>query len=198
VNLCAFVFRKYHTLCTFVPLCLKTSNLVNLYSFEIKINLFKIFLFPLHFKFKNYYLLKKTIMQLTKTYLDQLTYKINGACIEVHKILGPGLLESVYHKCLKQEFTLRGIKFSSEMTIPINYKGLILESEFRCDFLVEDSIILELKAVEFMHPIFQTKLMTYMNLAEMPKGILINFNVTHLMSEGQQTFVNELFRHLPH
>jgi GxxExxY protein len=136
-------------------------------------------------------------MQLTKSYLDQLTYKINGACIEVHKALGPGLIESVYHKCLKQEFILRGIKFTSEMTIPIHYKGIDVESELRCDLLVEDAIVLELKAVEVMHPIFQAKLMTYMKLTEKPKGILVNFNVIHLMSEGQQTFVNELYRHLP-
>jgi GxxExxY protein len=136
-------------------------------------------------------------MQLTKSYLDQLTYKINGACIEVHKSLGPGLIESVYHKCLKQEFILRGIKFTSEMTIPIHYKGIDVESELRCDFVIEDAIILELKAVETIHPIFQAKIMTYMKLTKKPKGILVNFNVTHLMTEGQQTFVNELFRYLP-
>jgi GxxExxY protein len=136
-------------------------------------------------------------VQLTKLYLDQLTYKINGACIEVHKTLGPGLFESVYHKCLKQEFRLRGINFASEMTIPIHYKGIDVESEFRCDFLIEKAIVLELKAVEIMHPIFQAKLMTYMKLSEKPKEILVNFNVVHLMSEGQQTFVNDLFRYLP-
>jgi GxxExxY protein len=136
-------------------------------------------------------------MQLTKSYLDQLTYKINGACIEVHKTLGPGLIESVYHKCLKQEFLLRGINFTSEMTIPIHYKGIDVESEFRCDFLVENAIVVELKAVEFLNPIFQAKLMTYMRLTEKPKGLLVNFNVLHLMRDGHQTFVNEIFRNLP-
>ena len=136
-------------------------------------------------------------MLLTKSYLDQLTYKVNGACIEVHKVLGPGLVESVYHQCLKQEFALRGINFQSEMTIPINYKGIYVESEFRCDFLIEKALILEIKAVQLMQPIFQAKLMTYMNLTEKPKGILVNFNVTHLMNEGHQTFVNEIYRNLP-
>ena len=136
-------------------------------------------------------------MYLTKKYIEELTYHINGACIEVHRTLGPGLIESVYHRCLAHEFNERGIEFISEMSIPIEYKGINLHADFRCDFLVENTIVVELKAVEVMHPVFQAKLLTYMRLAEKPKGILINFNVVNLMGEGYKTFVNDLFRLLP-
>jgi GxxExxY protein len=135
-------------------------------------------------------------MFLTKTYLNDLTYEINGAIIEVHKTIGPGLLEKIYHQCLAKEFSLRGINYISEMNIMINYKGVKLNSELRCDFLVEDAIVFELKAVEKMNPIFQTVIMTYMNLTQKPKGILVNFTVQNIMKEGHQTFVNEIFREL--
>jgi GxxExxY protein len=135
--------------------------------------------------------------QLTKSYLNNLTYEINAACIEVHKTLGPGLLESVYHKCLQREFEIRGIKFKSELVVPVLYKDVLLETGFRCDFLIEDAIILEIKAVDMMHPVFKVQIMTYMKLMGIPKGVLINFNVRHLMNEGQETIVNELFRVLP-
>lgn len=102
--------------------------------------------------------------KMTKKYLNDLTYQIIGSAIEVHKELGPGLLESVYHKCLKQEFNLRKIKFSSEFTVPLNYKGLELDTELRCDFIVEDAIIVELKSVDIIIPIFEAQLLTYMKL----------------------------------
>lgn len=134
---------------------------------------------------------------MTKKYLNDLTYQIIGSAIEVHKELGPGLLESVYHKCLKQEFNLRKIKFYSEFTVPLNYKGLELDTELRCDFIVEDAIIVELKSVDIIIPIFEAQLLTYMKLLRKPKGILINFNCNNIFKEGQKTFVNEFFRELP-
>jgi GxxExxY protein len=76
-------------------------------------------------------------MKLTKSYLDNLTYDINAACIEVHKFLGPGLLESIYHKCLKHELSLRNIEFKSELLVPINYKAIITDADIRCDLLIE-------------------------------------------------------------
>ncbi len=136
-------------------------------------------------------------MTLTKTYLDELTFQINAACIEVHKQLGPGLLESIYHKCLKHEFDLHGIRYSSQVIIPIKYKGFEMEGELRYDLLIEDWIVLELKSLDFLLPVHKFQLLTYMKLMEKPKGILINFNVVNLMKEGQQTFVNEIFRNLP-
>ena len=134
---------------------------------------------------------------VTKKYLDVLTYKIIGAAIEVHKILGPGLLESVYQKCLKREFQLRGLRFIDQIIVPIEYKGIEFETELRCDFLVEDAIALEIKAVDALAPVFDAQTLSYMNLLKTPKGILINFNCVNIFKEGQRTFVNELFRALP-
>ncbi len=136
-------------------------------------------------------------MQITKTYLKDLIYRVTGAAIEVHKALGPGLLESVYHKCLKHELTIRGIKYKSELIVPVNYKGLLLDAELRCDLFVEDILPVELKATEGINPIHEAQILTYMKLFKVPEGLLFNFNVTHLFSEGQRTYVNELYRNLP-
>jgi GxxExxY protein len=133
---------------------------------------------------------------VTKTQLKDLVYQVNGAAIEVHKRLGPGLLETVYHQCLIKELELRNINFISEFNIPINYKGFELESKLRCDILVEDILIVELKAVAEMNPIYEAQLLTYMNLLEKPIGLLINFNVKNIYYEGQQTFVNKLYNTL--
>ena len=133
----------------------------------------------------------------SKSYLTELTYQIVAAAIEVHKALGPGLLESVYHKCLKHEFAIRQLQFLSEYIVPVNYKGLAIEAELRCDFVVEDSIVIELKAVDAIAPVHEAQLLTYMKLLEKPKGILINFNCANLFKEGQKTYVNEYFRVLP-
>jgi len=137
-------------------------------------------------------------MDITKTYLKDLVYKVTGAAIEVHKELGPGLLESVYHKCLKRELTLRGIKFQSELNVPIEYKGIKVNADLRCDLLIEDILVVELKAIEYVLPIHEAILLTYMKLLEKPEGILINFNVVNLFKDGQKTYVNELFRTLTH
>ena len=134
---------------------------------------------------------------MTKKYLNELTYQIIGAAIEVHKALGPGLLESVYHKCLKQELLLRRLNFVSELIVPVNYKGLELDAELRCDILVDDAIVVEIKAVDAIAPVFEAQLLTYMKLLKKLKGILINFNCANLFKEGQKTYVNEFFRDLP-
>ncbi|MBI3520345.1 MAG: GxxExxY protein [Bacteroidetes bacterium] len=131
---------------------------------------------------------------VTKKLLDELTYEIVGSAIEVHKELGPGLLESIYHKCLKKELSLRGIDFKSEFSVPLLYKSEPLETDLRCDLLIENQIVVELKAVETMLPIFEAQLLTYMKLLEVPKGILINFNVKNIFHEGQKTFVNDYFK----
>ena len=134
---------------------------------------------------------------ITKSEIKRHTYNIISVAIEVHKHLGPGLLESVYHRCMIQEMKIRGYRFRSELPVPVEYKGLVLETDLRCDFLFEDCIVVELKAVQAMVPLFQAQLLAYMKLLEKPKGILINFNVTNIFDEGQQTFVNKLFRDLP-
>jgi GxxExxY protein len=135
--------------------------------------------------------------KMTKKYLNELTYQIIGAAIEVHKALGPGLLESVYHKCLKQELLLRRLNFVSEFVVPVNYRGLELDAELRCDILVDDAIVVEIKAMDAIAPVFEAQLLTYMKLLKKPKGILINFNCANLFKEGQKTYVNEFFRELP-
>jgi GxxExxY protein len=133
---------------------------------------------------------------MTKTYLKDLIYQVNGCAIEVHKHLGPGLLESVYHSCLKKELTIRGFDFQTELLIPVNYKGLEVEAGLRCDLFVEKSLVLELKAIEKVLPIHEAQLLTYMKLLEAPIGLIINFNVTHIFKEGQKSYVNELYRYL--
>jgi len=133
-------------------------------------------------------------MILSKSDLKDLSYQINGAAIEVHKFLGPGLLESVYHKCMKKELAERGISFVSEMAVPVVYKGVEIETDLRCDLFVENCIVVELKAVEKIQPIFHAQLLTYMKLLRVPKGILYNFNSNNLYSEGQQSFVNDYYK----
>jgi GxxExxY protein len=134
---------------------------------------------------------------LTKKFLTDLTYTLLGASIEVHKHLGPGLLESVYEKCYRKELMLRGINFQSQLYVPINYKGLELDAELRLDLLIEDVIVVELKAMEAIAPIHQAQLLTYMRLLQKPKGLLINFNCTNIFKEGQKTMVNDLYALLP-
>ena len=135
-------------------------------------------------------------MELTQKYINELTYKITGACIEVHKILGPGLFENVYHQCLTKEFQLCGLKYKSELEIPISYKGEIIDCKVKCDFLIEDLIVLELKSVAEIHNIHRAQTMNYMNILKVPKAILVNFNVMNLYHEGQETFVSRYFKQL--
>ena len=143
------------------------------------------------------YVVKKSKNMVTKKYLDELTYKIIGCAIEVHRELGTGLLESIYEKCFIHELKLKNLSYISQQTIPLDYKGIILDCELRYDVLVEDLIIVELKATNLIHPIFDAQTMTYMKLLQKPKGILINFNCSNIFKEGQKTFVNEYFKNLP-
>ena len=134
---------------------------------------------------------------ITQKYLDELTYVVVGAAIEVHKIMGRGLLESVYHQCLKEELLHRKIIFLTEMRIPVLYKSKELEIDFRCDLFVEQCLVVELKAVQEMTNVFEAQLLTYMKLLKSPKGILINFNCFNIFKQGQKTYVNEYFNLLP-
>jgi GxxExxY protein len=135
-------------------------------------------------------------MTITRSYLKNLVYQVNGAAIEVHKSIGPGLLESVYHQCFKKELELRKINCSSELLVPLRYKGHELESKLRCDLFVENALVVKLKSVNDIHPIFGAQLLTYMNLLNAPIGLLINFNVKNIFYEGQKTFVNEFYSRL--
>ena len=134
---------------------------------------------------------------ITKKYLDELTYEVIGSAIEVHKIMGSGLLENVYHQCLKEELLYRKINFSTEMKIPVIYKTKELKIDFKCDLYIENCLVIELKSVSEINVIHEAQLMTYMKLLKAPKGILINFNCFNIFKEGQKTFVNEYFKNLP-
>ena len=136
-------------------------------------------------------------MALTKSVIKNLIYDVTGAAIEVHQLTGPGLLESVYQRCLAKELELRGIAFRQEVSVPVIYKGLEINTALRCDFFVEGCLVVELKAVETIHPVHEAQILTYLKLLEVPKGILINFNVANIVKEGQRAFVTEAYRNLP-
>ncbi|MGB4847645.1 MAG: GxxExxY protein [Saprospiraceae bacterium] len=136
-------------------------------------------------------------MRITKKYINDLSYKILGCAIEVHKYLGPGLLESVYEKCFLKEPELQGLKYRNQICTHLDYKGLKLDTDLRLDVLVEDIISVELKAQEGLVPIHDAIILSYMHMLDSPKGILINFRCINIMSSGQKTFVNRHFATLP-
>lgn len=109
--------------------------------------------------------------------LNEISEQIIGAVIEVHKQLGPGLLESVYEVCLGQELSLRGVQFQAQVAVPVVYKGVRLAADFRADLIVENQIVVELKAIEKIQPVHQAQLLSYLKLAGYKLGLLINFNV---------------------
>ena len=114
-------------------------------------------------------------------YLEDLTEKIIGAAIEVHRTLGPGLLESAYQECLARELTLRKVPFEKEKNLPVEYKGVHVDCGYRIDFLIDNQVIVELKAVEAVLPIHRAQLITYLKLTGHKVGLLINFNVRQLI-----------------
>jgi len=120
---------------------------------------------------------------------DGLDKKIIGAAIEVHRALGPGLLESAYEQCLCHELELKGLLFDSQRELPVEYKGKNLDCGYRLDIVVDDSIILELKVVETIEPIHKAQLLTYLRLTNLSLGFLLNFNVP-LMRDGIVRMVN--------
>jgi len=135
-------------------------------------------------------------MMITKKYVNDLSYKIVGCAIEVHKHLGPGLLESIYHQCLYDELKSNNLMVQSEIAVPITYKEKELGQPLKLDLLVEDLVIIELKAIENIHPVFKAQLLSYMKLAQKPKGLLINFH-TENITKGLIPLVNDLFAALP-
>ena len=133
---------------------------------------------------------------MTQKYLDELTFNVIGAAIEVHKNMGSGLLESVYQQCMSEELTNRNINFITEFKVPVVYKEKELDIEFRCDLFIENCLVVELKSVSEIKPIHDAQVLNYMNLLKVPKGIIINFNCFNIFREGQKTFVNEYFKRL--
>ncbi len=112
---------------------------------------------------------------------DPRTAPIIGAAIEVHRHLGPGLLESAYEQCLCHELHLRGLPFRCEVDLPVSYKGINLDCGYKIDLIVADEVIVELKAIERILPVHEAQLLTYLKLSGKPVGLLINFNVSLLM-----------------
>ena len=108
---------------------------------------------------------------------DPLTGEIIGAAIEIHRHLGPGLLESAYCECLAYEFSKRGVQFERELGVPVKYKEVKLDCGYRLDFLVERSLVVEVKSVEKLAPLHQAQVLSYMKLGGYRQGLLINFNV---------------------
>lgn len=121
--------------------------------------------------------------------MKDITYDIISCAYEVHKVLGPGLLESVYQKALIHELKLKGFKVESEIKVDIDYKGINIGNDLRLDILVNDSIVLELKSVETILPVHKKQLLTYLKLLDLQLGLLINFN-TNLLKEGITRIVN--------
>lgn len=119
---------------------------------------------------------------------DDLSKQVIGCALEVHRNLGPGLLESTYEHCLAHELTLAGLPFRLQHALPVKYKGILLDCGYRVDVLVEDQLIVELKSVEKVVPIHEAQLLTYMKLAQIRIGLLINFNVG-LLKDGIKRMV---------
>ena len=119
---------------------------------------------------------------------DGLSNRVIGCAIEVHRHLGPGLLESVYRRCLEHELQAAGLRFAAERPIPVRYKDVDLECGFRMDLLVEDELIVELKSVDRLLPIHDAQLLTYLRMAKLKVGLMINFQ-TRLLRDGIRRFV---------
>jgi len=133
---------------------------------------------------------------MTKKEVTQLSYEITGCAIKVHKELGPGLLESVYQKCLKHELQLNGYKVDQHVSVPVSYDSICIETDLRLDLLVNQCVVVELKTVEHLLPVHEAQLLTYMKLLQKPQGLLINF-YTDNISKSMKPFVNEYFKTLP-
>jgi len=119
---------------------------------------------------------------------DPLTGVIIGAAIEVHRVLGPGLLESVYERCLSHELEIRGLGNQRQVPLPVVYKGIHLEEGYRIDILVDRKIIVEIKAVDAIAPVHEAQLLTYLRLSGLHVGLLLNFHVA-LMKDGIKRMV---------
>jgi len=122
--------------------------------------------------------------------MKELTEKIIGAAIEVHKTIGPGLLESAYEECLAHEMRIRGVSFERQVSLPVAYKGVTLDCGYRLDFLVERAVVLELKALGALQPIHEAQLLTYLGLGGWTVGLLINFNVPVLRDGIKRVVLN--------
>ena len=128
-------------------------------------------------------------MLKTPDVLPDLSWRILGSAIEVHRVLGPGLLESVYRACLERQLIADGMQVQAEVPIAVDYKGALVGLSYRADLIVDDCVLLELKAADKLAPIHTAQLLTYLKLTRLPLGLLINFNVKRL-KDGVRRFAN--------
>jgi GxxExxY protein len=135
-------------------------------------------------------------MKITRKYVNDLAYKVVGCAIEVHKQLGPGLLESVYETCFVEELTAQRLNVKRQVPVPIIYKGKDLGTTLVLDLIVNDLIIVELKAVEVIIPVFKAQLLSYLKLTGKPKGLLINFHCENI-KDHLVPLVTDEFAKLP-
>jgi GxxExxY protein len=135
-----------------------------------------------------------TNLQIQRTKLNELSGKIIGLCIEIHRELGPGLLESAYEECLAYELSTAGLHFERQRTLPVHYKAVQLDCGYRLDFEVEGELIIELKAVAELQPLHEAQLLTYLKLGKKPLGLLINFKVPMLRQGVKRVACGDLFR----
>ena len=132
---------------------------------------------------------------MTKNEVTNLSYKIVGLAIKVHKALGPGLLESIYEKCFKYELEKNGYDVKQQVIVNLEYDDLVFDSNLKVDLLVNDCIVIELKSVDRLLPIHEAQLLTYMKILKKPQGLLINFNTINITSE-LIPLVNDFFKKL--
>jgi GxxExxY protein len=133
---------------------------------------------------------------MTKNDINQLAYEVVGCAIEVHRQIGPGLLESVYEECFCEELTFHGIQFVRQMKIPVIYRTKALLVDLRLDVMVEGMIVCELKAAVELKPVYEAQILSHMKLLEIPKGLLINFHSENIVKNTKH-FINTHFFELP-
>jgi GxxExxY protein len=135
--------------------------------------------------------------RITQKYLDFITKEIIGCAIEIHKELGPGLLESAYEKCMIYLLRKKGFKVESQLEVSIIFQELLVDKAYRLDLLVEDLVIVELKTIIEFTPVDKAQILTHLKFMKKPKGILINFRCSNIFYEGQQTFITKEYSKLP-
>ncbi|AHF92053.1 GxxExxY protein [Opitutaceae bacterium TAV5] len=132
--------------------------------------------------------------EIQRTKLNELSHRVIGLCMEVHRELGPGLLESAYEEALAHELALAGLNFERQREMPLVYKGARLDCGYRLDFIVEKELIIELKAVQSLEPVHHAQLLTYLKLERRSLGLLINFNVPTLKDGIKRVVAGSLFK----
>jgi len=138
--------------------------------------------------------MKDASTETDRQMLNDLTGKVIGLCIEIHRELGPGLLESAYEECLAYELSKAGLRFERQRPLPVHYKEVQLDCGYRLDLVIEDALIIELKAVMELHPIHEAQLLTYLKLDGKSLGLLINFNVPVLKQGIKRVVCGDLFK----